>query len=57
MAQEEWLRCAPVLALQQNLGLERQAAFSFCYTWFDEVTTGVYASLSESLCLHFHLEL
>jgi hypothetical protein len=35
--QEGWLHCAPVLALQQNLGLERQAAFSFCYTWFDEV--------------------
>ena len=37
LQQEEWLRCSPVLALQQNLGLERQAAFSFCYTWFDEV--------------------
>ena len=35
--QEEWLHCAPVQRLQSNLGLERQAVFSFCFTWLDEV--------------------
>lgn len=38
-AQDQWLRCEPVRQLQQNLGLERQATFSFCFAWLDEVGT------------------
>jgi hypothetical protein len=48
--QEEWLRCAPVLALQQNLGLERQAAFSFCYTWLDEVPMVACEQTTDARC-------
>jgi hypothetical protein len=55
VAQEGWLHCAPVLALQQNLGLERQAAFSFCYTWFDEVPRiFAFSPVMHPCCLQHH---
>lgn len=36
-AQEEWLQCSAVRQLQKNLGQERQAVFTFYFTFCDEV--------------------
>lgn len=35
--QEEWLQCSAVRQLQKNLGQERQAVFTFYFTFCDEV--------------------
>ena len=47
-AQDQWLRCEPVRQLHQNLGLERQATFSFCFTWLDEVNIQMERSFEHS---------